>query len=78
MSISFLFDKNPDFASAGSGSAAVGEREVFQITALAQTQSERLCRLALATGFRLLRLSGIDRIDAPAHAAGRGSVGRDG
>src|SRR4029077_207629 len=58
LSISFLFDENPNVASVGSGgalraapSACVGKR------------------------FRLLRLSGIDRLDAPAHGAGRGSVG---
>jgi len=40
-------------------------REVFQIAPHARTQSERRRRLALAGGFRLLRLSGIDRLDAP-------------
>src|SRR5262245_57764892 len=44
---------------------------------LGGTQSERPRRLALAGGFRLLRLFGIDRLDAPAHAAGRGSAGPD-
>src|SRR5215475_13593740 len=54
-------------------------REVCRITPLARTQSERRRRLALAGGFRLLRSSGIDRLDAPAHgAAGRGSVELDG
>ena len=43
---------------------------------LGGTQSERPARLALAGGFRLLRLFGIDRLDA-AHAAGRGSAGPD-
>ena len=38
---------------------------------------ERLRRLALAGGFRRLRSSGIDRLDAPAHAVGRGSAGPD-
>jgi len=44
---------------------------------LGRTQSEQRRRLALAGGFRLLRSSGIDRLDAPAHAAGRGSAGPD-
>jgi len=35
-------------------------------------------RLALASGFRLLRLSGINRLDEPAHGAGRGSIGPNG
>ena len=39
---------------------------------LGRTQSERRRRLALAGGFRLLRSSGIDRLDAPAHAVGAG------
>jgi hypothetical protein len=53
-------------------------REVLRIAPLARTQSERLRRLALASGFRLLRSFGIDRIAAPAHAAVRGWIGPDG
>ena len=34
MSIVFLFDENPDVASAGSGGAAVEAREVCRITPL--------------------------------------------
>ena len=45
-------------------------REMFLIEPLARTQSERRRRLALASGFRLLRLSGIDRLDAPAARGG--------
>ena len=52
-------------------------RERFLVASLARIQSERRRRLALAGGFRLLRSSGIDRLDAPAHAAGRGSAGPD-
>jgi hypothetical protein len=51
---------------------------VSQIAPLGRTQSERRRRLALASGFRLLRLSGIDRLDEPVHGAGRGSAGPDG
>src|SRR5215472_2241501 len=40
-------------------------RKRFLMAPLARTQSERRRRLALAGGFRLLRLSGIDRLDAP-------------
>ena len=50
-------------------------REVCRITPLARTQSERRRRLALATGFRLLRLSGINRIAAQGSVAGRGWAG---
>ena len=46
-----------------------------RITPLARTQSERRRRLALATGFRLLRLSGINRIAAQGSVAGRGWAG---
>jgi hypothetical protein len=53
-------------------------REVFQIAPLARIQSERLRRLALATGFRLVRSFGIDRIAAPGSAAGHGRAGPDG
>src|SRR5262245_49552556 len=53
-------------------------REVCRITPLARTQSEQRRRLALTTGFRLLRLSGIDRIAAQGSVAGRGwSRGED-
>ena len=50
-------------------------REVFQIARRARTQSERRRRLPLATGFRLLRLSGINRIAAQGSVAGA-RVGR--
>ena len=64
---------------AGSGAARRSQvRAWLEITSLARTQNERLRRLALAGGFSVARLSGIDRLDAPAHAAGRGSVGLDG
>jgi hypothetical protein len=51
---------------------------VCRITPLARTQSERRRRLALATGFRLLRLSGINRIAAQGSVAGRGWADPDG
>jgi hypothetical protein len=78
MSIVFLFDENPDVASAGSAAQRSEAREVCRITPLARTQSERRRRLALATGFRLLRLSGINRIAAQGSVAGRGWAGPDG
>ena len=79
MSIVFLFEENPDVASASfSGAAVGGARSVPGYTALARTQSERRRRLALATGFRLLRLSGINRIAAQGSVAGRGWAGLDG
>src|SRR5262249_18932243 len=49
-------------------------REVCQIAPHARTQSEWRRRLALATGFRLLRLSGINRIAA--RGAWRGAGGQ--
>jgi hypothetical protein len=78
MSIVFLFDEIPRLLRPAHAAQRSEAREVCRITPLARTQSERRRRLALASGFRLLRLSGIDRIAAPARAAGRGSVGPDG
>jgi glycosyltransferase involved in cell wall biosynthesis len=78
MSIVFLFDENPDVASAGSVAQRSVGRKVFQFAPLARNQSERLRRLALASGFRLVRSFGIDRSAALARVAGRGSVGPDG
>ena len=42
-----------------------------------EARERSLMAVALASGFRFLRSFGIDRLDAPAHAAGRGSVGPD-
>src|SRR5262249_46499835 len=42
----------------------------FLMETLGRTQSERRHRLALAGGFRFLRLFRIDRLDAAAHGAG--------
>ena len=54
MSIVFLFDENPDVASAGSGGAAVGGARSVPDHA-ARSNSERAAPSApLATGFRLL------------------------
>src|SRR5262245_25638142 len=49
-----------------------------EIAPVGRTQSERSRRLALAGGFRLLRSFGLGRLDAPGHAAGRGSAGLNG
>ena len=48
-----------------------------EIAPVGRTQSERRRRLGLASGFLLLRSFGIDRLDAPAHGAARGSAGPD-
>ena len=78
MSIVFLFDENPDVASAGSGGAAVGGARSVQDHA-ARSNSERAAPSAcVGKRYWAVRLSGIDRLDEPAHAAGRGSVGPDG
>ena len=78
MSIPFLFDKNPLLYQAARPESGREVRERCLIAPLARTQSERRRRLALASGFRLVRSFGIDRIAAPARAARCGSVGRDG
>ena len=65
------------FASVASGGAAVGNVRSVPDRA-ARSYSERAPPSArLGNGFRLVRLSGIDRIAAPAPSAGRGSVGPD-
>ena len=77
MSIPFLFDENPLLYRSAWPESSREASESFLMETLGRTQSERRRRLALAGGFRLLRLFGIDRLDAPAHAAGRGSAGPD-
>jgi hypothetical protein len=78
MSIPFLLDKNPLLYQAAWPESGREVRERSFMAPLARTQSERRRRLALASGFRVLRLSGIDRLGELGHGAGRGSVGRDG
>ena len=78
MSIPFLLDENPTVLPVGSDGDGREVRERFLVASLARIQGERRCRLVLASGFRLLRLSGIDRLDEPGSAAGRGSAGPDG
>ena len=78
MSIVFLFDENPDVASAGSGGAAVGGARSVPDHA-ARSNSERAAPSAcVGSGFRLLRSFGIDRLDELGSAAGRGLAGPDG
>jgi len=48
-------------------------RERYVVAPLVRTKSERCHRLA--GGFRLLRSSGVDRLDELARGAGRGSAG---
>ena len=73
----FCLMKNPLLYRSAWPESSREASESFLIEMLGRTQSERRRRLALAGGFRLLRSSGIDRLDAPAHAAGRGSAGPD-
>ena len=68
----FCLMKNPILCRAARPESGREARERFLIEPLALNSSERRRRLALASGFRLLRSFGIDRLDAPAHAAGRG------
>ena len=77
LSISFLFDENPDVASAGSGSAAVGGARSVPDRAV-RSNSERVAPSArVGNQVGALKLSGIDRIAAPAPSAGRGWAGPD-
>src|SRR5215510_4646600 len=73
----FCLMKNPLLYRSAWPESSREASERFVMETLARTQRERRRRLALAGGFRLLRSSGIDRLDAPAHAAGRGSAGPD-
>src|SRR5918996_1824968 len=73
----FCLMKNPLLYRSAWPESSREASERFLMETLGRTQSERRRRLALAGGFRLLRSSGIDRLDAPAHAAGRGSAGPD-
>jgi hypothetical protein len=51
-----LFDENPVLLRLAWVAQPSVVRKVFQIAPLAQTQTERLRRLALATGFGSQRL----------------------
>ena len=78
MSIPFLLDKKPTVVPGGSaGERSGGARKVPY--GAARSNSERAAPSAcVGKRYWAVRLSGIDRLDEPAHAAGRGSVGRDG
>src|ERR671918_2830338 len=73
----FCLMKNPLLYRSAWPESSREASERFLMETLGRTQSKRRRRLALAGGFRLLRSSGIDRLDAPALAAGRGSAGPD-
>ena len=76
MSIPFLLDKNPLLYQAARPESGREAREMFLIAPLARIQSEQRRRLALASGFRFLRLSGNKyRLDAPG-ARGGARIGR--
>jgi len=70
--------KNPLLCRAARPESDREVRERFLVAPLARIQGERRRRLALASGFRLLRSFGLDRLDAPGHAAERGMAGPDG
>src|SRR5215813_896223 len=73
--VNFCLMKNPLLYRSAWPESSREASEGFVMETLARTQSERRRRLGLAGGFRLLRSFGIDRLDAPAHAAGA-RVGR--
>src|SRR5215510_7755223 len=73
----FCLMKNPLLCRSARSESSREASERFLMETLGRTQSERRRRLGLAGGFRLLRSSGIDRLAAPAHGAGRGSAGPD-
>src|ERR1700757_1598452 len=75
MSIPFLLDEKPTVVPVSSaGERSGGARSVRH--GAARSNSERAAPSAcVGRRFSAVRLCGIDRLDAPAHAAGRGSVG---
>src|SRR5262245_26003425 len=77
LSIPFLLDEKSTVVPVRLAGEQSGGKRKVSYGGLGRTQGERRRRLALAGGFRLLRSFGIDRLDAPAHAAGRGSAGPD-
>ena len=70
----FVLDEKATVVAGGAVGKPVEQGVKRCLIPLARTQSERRRRLALASGFLLLRSFGIDRLDAPAH----GSAGPDG
>ena len=73
----FCLMKNPLLYRSAWPESSREASERLLMETLGRTQSERRRWLALAGWFSAVRLSGIDRLDAPAHAAGRGSAGPD-
>ena len=67
MSIPFLLDEKPTVVPGCCGESGREAREISFIQLFARTQSDQHRRLALASGFRLLRSFGLDRLDAPGH-----------
>jgi len=76
MSIPFLPDEKPTVVPVRSAGEQSGSAQEVWRRSL-KTQSEQHRRLALTSGFRLLRSFGPDRLDAPGHAAARGIAGPD-
>src|SRR5262245_51838617 len=65
----FLLDENPLLYRSAWLESSREASERFLKETLGRTQSERRRRLALAGGFRVLRLFGIERLDVPARPA---------
>jgi hypothetical protein len=74
----FVLDEKATVVAGGAVGKRRERRERFFIAPLGRSQGEPRRRLALACGFALFRSFGIDRLDAPAYAAGRGWAGPDG
>src|SRR5262245_23607955 len=77
LSISFLLDEKSTVVPVRLAGEQSGDKRKVSYGE-AQSNSERAAPAAcVGKRFSAVRLSGIDRLDAPAHAAGRGSAGPD-
>jgi hypothetical protein len=74
----FVVDEKPTFVPGGSAAEQSGGARKVSYGAACSEFEQAAPSACVGKRFSAIRLTGIDRLDAPAHAAGRGSVGPDG